>query len=215
MSYRIRMALASDSPAATRVVRRVYEEYGFIWDSAGYHADLLDLDAHYLRVGFPFWVAERKDGAPLIVGTAALDLFETVPGVPGALVLLDGTRRVSGADCSLERLYVDPDARRLGIGSALFRLTLEEARRRGRHRMEIWSDKRFVDAHRLYERLGARILGDRICDDPDRSPEWGMALNLGDELPSEPGIQISNPGYPRIESSGEILTFGFVMTVRR
>ncbi|MBI2892894.1 MAG: hypothetical protein HYY06_05030 [Deltaproteobacteria bacterium] len=38
---------------------------------------------------------------------------------------------------------------------------------------------------------------------------------LGDELPSEPGIQISNPGYPRIESSGEILTFGFVMTVRR
>ena len=182
MTYRIRLALQSDSPAATRVVGRVYEEYGFTWDSAGYHADLLDLEAHYLRAGLPFWVAELSEVVPRIVGTAALDVFETVQGEPGTLVVLDGTRRVSGADCSLERLYVDPDARRFGIGAAIFRVTIEEAKRRGRRRMEIWSDKRFVDAHRLYQRLGARILGDRICDDPDHSPEWGMGLALDSEL---------------------------------
>lgn len=38
---------------------------------------------------------------------------------------------------------------------------------------------------------------------------------LADERPGEPGIQISNPGYPSIEAAGEILTFGLVLTVRR
>lgn len=38
---------------------------------------------------------------------------------------------------------------------------------------------------------------------------------LADERPAEPGLQLSNPGYPSIEASGEVLTFGLLFTVRR
>ena len=145
---RIRLALASDSAAAARVVRTVYEEYGFTWDEHGYHADLRDVEAAYAA----FFVAEF-DGR--IVGTAGLSEHG-----------------------SLERLYVLPDARGSGAGSALFAAVADEARRRGHDRLEIWSDKRFEDAHRLYRREGARVIGERVHDDPDSSHEWGLVLDL-------------------------------------
>lgn len=52
--------------------------------------------------------------------------------------------------------------------------------------MEIWSDKRFVEAHRLYQRLGAFVVADRICSDPDNSPEWGLLLPL--DTPEAPTL---------------------------
>lgn len=55
---------------------------------------------------------------------------------------------------------------------------IEEARRRGHRQLEIWSDKRFEDAHRLYRRYGARVVGERVHDDPDSSEEWGLLIDL-------------------------------------
>ena len=145
---RVRPAVAADSAAAAAVVRAVYDEYGFTWDEAGYHADLRDVEAAYAA----FFVAEL-DGR--IVGTAGLS-----------------------EQGSLERFYVLPEARGFGVGSALLGAVAEEARSRGRARLEIWSDKRFEDAHRLYRRHGARFVGERVHDDPDSSHEWGLVLDL-------------------------------------
>ena len=115
----------------------------------GYHSDLRDVEESYAA----FFVAE-DDGR--IVGTAGL----TSHG-------------------SLERLYVlarrarkrrrvgSPSGGRGGGASAAATLQLE-----------IWSDKRFTDAHRLYERHGARVVGERVHDDPDASHEWGLVLDL-------------------------------------
>jgi putative acetyltransferase len=172
----IRPALAADSEAVVRVVRAVYDEYGFIWDAAGYHADLYDLHGHYLNQGHAFWVAAQEGGG--IIGTVALEFFEPLPGEPGRAVEIGNTIRVGGCDCALERLYVDPTARRLGAGSRLVETALQEARRRGRRALEIWSDKRFGDAHRLYGRFGAVSVAERICHDPDQSPEWGLWIRL-------------------------------------
>jgi putative acetyltransferase len=147
---RVRRAVASDSTAAAAIVRAVYEEYGFTWDEAGYHADLRDVEASYAA----FFVAEH-DGR--MVGTAGL----TSHG-------------------SLERLYVLAKARGSGAGSALLAAVVAEARRRGHGQLEIWSDKRFADAHRLDERHGARVVGERVHDDPDQSDEWGLVLDLTD-----------------------------------
>ncbi len=171
----IRAALPEDSPGVVEVIRAVYDEYSFSWDPAGYHADLYDLQAHYFDHGDLFWVA-TVDGK--ILGTVALEFFPKLDGEPGAIALIDGTVRVGGADCSLERLYVHPEGRRLGIGSALTTTAIEAAKAAGRSLMELWSDKRFGDAHRLYGRFGAEVVGDRVCDDPDESPEWGLALRL-------------------------------------
>ncbi len=145
---KLRRAVAEDSPAVAAVVRAVYDELGFTWDGDGYHADLRDVEVSYAA----FFVAEL-DGE--IVGTAGL------------------TERGS-----LERLYLLPSARGAGTGSLLLTAVAEEAREQGHRRLDIWTDKRLVNAHRLYERFGARRSGERINDDPDRSAEWGYTLAL-------------------------------------
>ena len=160
---------------AVAVVKAVFDEYGFTWDEVGYHADLYDVPGHYLATGCPFFVA-IVDGE--VVGTAALDRFPTIEGEPGTIVENQGARRIAGADCALERLYVHPSSRRAGVGSRLIERVITEAKEGGYKAMEIWSDKRFADAHRLYGRYGAEVAGDRICDDPDVSPEWGLTIRL-------------------------------------
>ena len=158
-----------------RVVKAVFDEFNFTWDEDDYHADLYDLQSHYLDPGHAFWVAE-KDGE--IVGTVALHVYDPIPGRPGELIDYEDAKRVGGTDCSLERLYVLPNARKGGLGHALTQTVIDEARRRDRKAMELWSDKRFVDAHRLYGRFGAEVIADRICHDPDQSPEWGLLIRL-------------------------------------
>lgn len=175
MSLSIRLATNADVDEVVRVIRAVYDEYGFAWEEGGYHADLYDLEGAYFQVGDLFYVAEWEGE---MVGTAALELFPKIPGGQDTVVSHNGYRRVAGADCSIERLYVHPNGRRKGIGRALMARVVEDARDKGRTRMEIWSDQKFIDAHRLYERMGAKVVGERICDDPDESPEWGLILEL-------------------------------------
>ncbi|HRI42727.1 MAG TPA: GNAT family N-acetyltransferase [Fimbriimonadaceae bacterium] len=171
----VRPYRTGDETGVVATVRAVYDEYGFTWDEHGYCADLYDLDGHYGGDAFAFWIAETEAG---IAGCGGLETFPLVPGEPPALVPGEGLPRLAGTDCGLLRLYVHPEARRQGIGSALFETVIAEARRRGCRALEIWSDKRLLDAHRLYERRGAVRVGERICDDPDDSPEWGMLLRL-------------------------------------
>jgi putative acetyltransferase len=171
----IRLARETDVDGIVETVQAVYDEYGFTWDPDEYHADLYDVAGHYFGRGHLFWVA-ILDGR--VRGTVALELFDRLPSGEAGVVEHLGTIRVAGADCSLERLYVHPDARRCGLGAALTRQVVEAARERERSLMELWSDKRFEDAHRLYLRFGARIVGERVCDDPDESPEWGLALDV-------------------------------------
>lgn len=175
MSLLIRRATNRDSTDVVRVIRAVYDEYGFTWEEGGYYADLYDLEGSYDAHGDWFYVAEW-DGA--VVGTAAIEWFDAIPGDADTIVEHGGYLRIGGTDCSLERLYVHPDGRRKGIGQALLQRILKDGNDAGRTSMEIWSDKRFTDAHRLYERVGAKVVGDRICDDPDESPEWGLSLRL-------------------------------------
>lgn len=171
----MRLATADDVENVVSVIRPVYDEYNFTWDPAEYHADLYDLQAHYLDHGWPFWIMEIDGRA---VGTVALTQHQSVPGELGTTIEVNDKVRVAGTDCELNRLYVHPDARRQGIGEELTKIVIDEAKRRGCRAMELWSDKRFGDAHRLYGRFGARVVGDRICDDPDVSPEWGLLIEL-------------------------------------
>jgi putative acetyltransferase len=51
-------------------------------------------------------------------------------------------------------LYVAAAARRRRLGARLVGLVEDAARGRGAAAVELWSDTRFHDAHRLYARLG-------------------------------------------------------------
>ena len=54
----------------------------------------------------------------------------------------------------LEAVRVRADLRSRGIGDALVRGAVEEARRRGCALVQLTTDKRRTDAHRFYARLG-------------------------------------------------------------
>ena len=136
-------------PRRRAVVKSVYDEYGFTWDEHGYHADL----------------RRRRDGVRGVLRRGARR-----PDRRHGRALAS-TARWSGSTCC-------PTRAAPGAGSALLAAVADEARRRGHDRLEIWSDKRFEDAHRLYRREGARVVGERVHDDPDSSHEWGLVLDL-------------------------------------
>jgi putative acetyltransferase len=165
-----------DGREPARIVRAVFDEYGFTWDEGEYCADLYDVQLHYIEQGHYFWIAEL-DEKP--VGTVALERF---PRIPEVVVGIGDKRRIGGASCSLERLYLLQEARGKGIGALLFEATIKKAHALGCQRMEIWSDKKFAEAHRLYMKYGAEVIAERVCDDPDQSPEHGLRLEIGEAM---------------------------------
>ncbi|MDJ1157174.1 GNAT family N-acetyltransferase [Chelatococcus sp. SYSU_G07232] len=100
------------------------------------HGDLPDL----VRPATAF--AERR---------GAFWVVEDRRGRAGACVAVDFPQ--AGA-AELHRLYVRSDMRRQGLGGRLVGLVEDHARGCGAERMFFWSDTRFNDAHRLYEKLG-------------------------------------------------------------
>jgi GNAT superfamily N-acetyltransferase len=54
----------------------------------------------------------------------------------------------------VEAVHVDARERSRGIGEAMMRHAIDEARRRGCHRVQLTSNKVRTRAHRFYERLG-------------------------------------------------------------
>jgi len=140
-----------------RVVAAVFEEFGFPFVAFDYHADLREPERWYPpeRGG----LAVALDDTGMVVGCVALE------GTPGATF-------------ELHRLYVLARARRQGLGEALVRWALGRARELGAKSVLAFSDIAFVDAHRLYERLGFRRFRFRYAPDPWQSREWGFRLDV-------------------------------------
>ena len=142
-----------DGPA--RVIEAVYREYGWTWEPDGYHKDVMRPEVAYAPPAAFFDVAV-EDGR--VIGTVG------------------GLKH--GDVAELERLYLLANERGRGIGRLLFERFLAWARDVGCTRAILWSDKRLLEAHRLYESAGFAVVGERICQDPEKSPEWGYARDL-------------------------------------
>jgi putative acetyltransferase len=70
-------------------------------------------------------------------------------------------------------LYVMPDARRNGLASHLVFMVEQRVAGLGFGMLELWSDIRFTDAHRLYRALGWEQLEEtRHVDDLSDSTEF-------------------------------------------
>jgi len=142
-------------PGIATVIKCVYEEYGLTWDPEDYHRDLYTVQETYIDPGGFFSALVHND---TVIGTVAgLD---------------------KGADGEIERLYLLKRYRGRGYGRLMTEYFLEWARMKGHRRAIAWSDKNFTDAHQMYKRMGFSLIGDRVLDDPDESPEWGFTLNL-------------------------------------
>lgn len=135
-SLLVRAAVDADAAAIVELIAAVWSEYPNKTLNAALDMPelLAPASAYAARQGM-FWIVEDRDG---IAGTIAM--------VPGADV----------HTVELQKLYVRASARRVGLGTDLTELVEREARRRGSNAIELWSDVKLLDAHRLYTRLGYR-----------------------------------------------------------
>lgn len=107
-------------------------------------------------------------GAQLWVGTVDDDMAACVGIKPSS-------RRVVELKC----LYVGAPARRRGLGARLVGLVESAAAGLGAGTVELWTDTRFGDAHRLYERLGYRRGAlTRDLHDPSGTTEYHYTKQL-------------------------------------
>lgn len=105
-------------------------------------------------------------------------LFLVVEDGQGRIGACAGVDFPSSGVAELHRLYVRPDLAGQGIGKLLTRRLEDFARSRGAARMEMWSDTRFLRAHRLYEGLGYRRGITRSLGDVSGSREFHFAKDL-------------------------------------
>ncbi len=133
---------ATDADVAAIVGLIAADQLGATRDGVRDEADLaaytaafrsIDADPAHLLV-----VAER-DGQ--IVGTLQLSF-------------LPGLARRGALRAQIEAVRVAQSERGSGLGAAMMRWAIDEARRRGCALLQLTSDKTRTDAHRFYARLG-------------------------------------------------------------
>jgi putative acetyltransferase len=130
----LRDASDEDSERVIDLIHRVWAEYpGKTLNVRHDMPELVRVASSYREFGGCFWVIER-DGE--IVASVAYKLSED----PSAV--------------ELQKLYVARGVRRNGLGSALCQLIEDQAARHGASAVELWSDVKLLDAHRLYEERG-------------------------------------------------------------
>jgi GNAT superfamily N-acetyltransferase len=133
-TIQIRAGRDDDSWDLIGLIAACWAEYpGCVLDVHGEEPWLLAPATAVAAAGGRLWVAEA-DGR--VVASVALK--------PTA----------APATAELKSLYVARAARRGGLGGRLVALVEAEAVARDATAVELWSDTRFLDAHRLYERLG-------------------------------------------------------------
>ena len=151
----LRPATSQDTPGILRLVTEVYAEYDCILDVENDEPYLLDAANYFRSGGGEFWVVE---GEGTIKATVAVLLFDNV--------------------AELKTLYVHPSLRQQGWGRQLVSRAIEHAHRAGKAKMVLWSDTRFVDAHRLYQKMGFTECSRRELKDVNKSVEYGFEKQL-------------------------------------
>lgn len=153
----LRPVQRSDVPAILALIGEIYGEYGCVLRAELEERHLLEPDVYFRRTGGEFWVLRE---AELIRATC------------GVLLHPDSAE--------LKSLYVHRSIRRQGWGRRLAQMVIDYGRQRGRRRVILWSDTRFLDAHRLYRRMGFVQEGMRELHDSNQSVEYGFSLSLAD-----------------------------------
>lgn len=165
----VRPARDADSAALIDLIEKIWAEYpGIVLDVDGEEPWLRAPAQAYATTGGELFVAEDA-------------------GVPVATI---AWRPAGDGVAELKSLYVAAAGRRGGLGSGLVRFIEDRARRAGAERMILWTDTRFADAHRLYERLGYRATGrERELGDRSQTEEYEyekpLRAPLTDRRPTE------------------------------
>jgi len=156
----VREARDEDADAVIELISDVYAEFqGCVLLVDEERPQLREPASAYRRLGGRFWVAECKGQ---ICGTVAL----TPTDAPGV--------------ARMRKLFISSAARGRGVGSALCDLVERTASEEMQaDMMMLYTDSRFLNAHRLYERRGyVRQPGLVHCADASNSIEYVYTKKL-------------------------------------
>jgi putative acetyltransferase len=154
ISLQLRPTIPEDVPGILALIGEVYAEYGCVLAAEKEERHLLEPGPYFRAHEGEFWVVEEEGR---IRATVAVMLDEDAG--------------------ELKSLYVHSSLRRQGWGRKLTVLAIDYARANGKQKMILWSDTRFLDAHRLYRSLGFRETGTRELHDSNNSVEYGFELS--------------------------------------
>lgn len=151
----LRPTISDDVPGILALIGGIFREYDCVLDAVNEDIHLLKPGEYFRSREGEFWVVEEDSKIVATVGFTVRD-----------------------AVAELKSLYVHPDLRRQGWGERLTQLVLEHARAQNCDRLELWSDTRFTNAHKLYRRMGFQLMGERDLHDSNNSREFGFFLPL-------------------------------------
>ena len=156
----IRPATDADAENVISIIDSCYREYeGCVLLVDEEEPELKNPASAFAEMGGNFWVAEDENKD--IVGTIAVAPADA-PGY-----------------ARIHKLYVAKAARGQGLGSKLCSLAETAAIDFGADWMVLYTDTRFTDAHRLYERLGYnRLPGEQKRADASNSIEYLYSKTL-------------------------------------
>lgn len=162
--FLIRPARDADGDAIAALIAAAFAEYeGCVFDRAAEFPELDSIASHFAARGGTIWVAEAGEG---VIGSMALAPTRDADAPPSGLEIF--------------KVYVARAARRRGVARALFERALATAEAAGAPEIRLWTDTRFTDAHRFYERCGfVRHGSARECHDLSATWEYSYRLPLG------------------------------------
>ncbi|MEZ4233792.1 MAG: GNAT family N-acetyltransferase [Polyangiaceae bacterium] len=144
MSLLIRLAEDSDGYQLIRLIENVFYEYpGCVMDVDGEIPELRRIQTDFAKKGGEFWVAERDRRIIGCIGYTPLP-----------------TRARSPRGIELKKLYVERWERGHGLAGELVALVEAAARGQEASFVELWSDTRFLPAHRFYRKRGYQASGE-------------------------------------------------------
>ncbi|MGX1306689.1 putative acetyltransferase [Amorphus suaedae] len=159
-----RPATDSDGPAMAHVIATIFSDYPnchFVPD------EFPELDApasHYAARDGRLWIAASGDR---IVGSLA------VARTPDPKVF------------ELFKVYLLPEARGGGRAGTMLSEAVAFARAGGGTRLRLWTDTRFAEGHRFYERNGfVRLPGSRAVPDASDTWEFAYTRDIDDRAPA-------------------------------
>lgn len=168
----------ADAEGFVALVGRCWSDYpGCVLDTEHEERALLAFASHVAARGGALWTAE--DGGD-VVGMAAV-----LPGADGAW--------------ELEKLYVHPDHHGAGLGHRLLDAAEAHAIAAGAVRLTLWTDTRFLRAHRFYEkRSWVRTGPVRALDDRSGTLEYAYGKPVDGVQPL--GAAAAASAAPRLAS---------------
>ena len=155
----MRTATDADGPSIGRLIADVFAEYGGCAFAIHEFPELKGVASHFAARGGTIWAVEQ---AGRVAGTLAVARSAAEPDA-----------------FELFKVYLALDLRGRGIAAGLLERAIDFAKARGAASLVLWTDTRFLDGHRFYERHGfRREPGIRALHDVSVSLEYRYRLDL-------------------------------------